>query len=128
MPVPCKPKNITRRASVSRSHQVREDQDSGKFRARFWELAGTNMGKVLGVKGKNTSAEDGEEDEDFDCKQSGQYGDALKAQVTVKTSEFARTKTIKQQRASLPVFKVRGSEAGSPDCLLPFGAPSLKRA
>ncbi|CAK0822656.1 unnamed protein product [Prorocentrum cordatum] len=32
--------------------KVREDSEQGKFRARFWEIAGSSMGNVLGVKEK----------------------------------------------------------------------------
>jgi len=65
------------------------------------------MGKVLGVKQKAGDADDGLADEDFDHRSSGQYGDALRKQKTQATSEFAKTKTIAEQRQSLPVFKVR---------------------
>lgn len=87
--------------------QVREEQDQGKFRARFWELAGSNMGTVLGVKKKTDSKEDDVADEDYDFRAGGQYGEALKKQKTKAVSEFAKTKTITQQRQSLPVYKVR---------------------
>merc|ERR1719362_2254837 len=87
--------------------QVRENQEQGKFRARFWELAGTSIGKAMGVKDKGGSAEDGEADEDFDHRQSGKYGEALKNQKTEAASEFAKTKTLAEQRRSLPVFHVR---------------------
>lgn len=30
--------------------EVREKKEKGKSRARFWELAGSKMGKVTGVK------------------------------------------------------------------------------
>merc|ERR1719421_1105155 len=33
--------------------QCREEQDRAKMRKRFWELAGSNLGQVLGVKGKD---------------------------------------------------------------------------
>merc|ERR1719277_2579260 len=81
--------------------------DQGKFRQRFWELQGSNMGNVLGVKQKEGSKEDDVEDDDFDHKASGQYGDAMRKQKTEAQSEFAKTKTMKQQRQSLPVFQVR---------------------
>jgi len=89
--------------------QVREESDSGKFRARFWELAGSNMGNVLGMKKKTDSEakDDDVADEDFDHKASGQYGELLKKQKNEAQSEFAKTRTIDQQRKSLPVFGVR---------------------
>jgi len=87
--------------------QVREDADSGKFRARFWELQGSAMGNVLGVKKKDNSADDGEADEDFNHRSGGQYGEALKNQKNEAQSEFAKSKTIEEQRRSLPVYQVR---------------------
>eukprot|EP00932_Pfiesteria_piscicida_P018252 SRR837773.511.p1 GENE.SRR837773.511~~SRR837773.511.p1 ORF type:complete len:829 (-),score=273.25 SRR837773.511:56-2299(-) len=65
------------------------------------------MGSVLGVKQKTGSAEDDVADEDFDHRSGGQYGETLKNQKTVAQSDFAKTKTIAQQRKSLPVYQVR---------------------
>lgn len=89
--------------------QVREEQDQSKFRQRFWELAGSNMGNVMGVKKKTDTdkQEDDVSDDEFDHKASNQYGQALKNQKTEAQSEFAKTRSIQQQRRSLPVFKVR---------------------
>jgi len=88
--------------------QCREDQDKGKFRQRFWELQGSALGKVMGLKDKGKESKDDDvAEEDFDHKASGQYGDALRNQKTVAASEFAKTRTLEQQRRSLPVYKVR---------------------
>mmetsp|Transcript_50693 Transcript_50693/g.82285 ORF Transcript_50693/g.82285 Transcript_50693/m.82285 type:complete len:1345 (-) Transcript_50693:31-4065(-) len=89
--------------------QVREEQEGGKFRARFWELAGSNMGNAMGVKKNDTEEgkDDGEDDEDFDHKANNQYGKALMTQKTEARSEFAKTRTIAEQRKSLPVYGVK---------------------
>eukprot|EP00929_Paragymnodinium_shiwhaense_P057689 TRINITY_DN28886_c0_g1_i1.p1 TRINITY_DN28886_c0_g1~~TRINITY_DN28886_c0_g1_i1.p1 ORF type:complete len:1278 (+),score=412.96 TRINITY_DN28886_c0_g1_i1:193-4026(+) len=87
--------------------QVREEGEQGKFRQRFWEIQGSQMGKALGVKEKQGDAEDDVDDEEFDHKAGGQYGAALKSQKIVAMSEFARTKTMAEQRRSLPVYTVR---------------------
>jgi len=89
--------------------QVREEQDQGKFRQRFWELSGSKMGNIMGVNKKtdNENKEDDVSDDEFDHKASNQYGQALKKQKTEAQSEFAKTRTIKQQRESLPVYQVR---------------------
>jgi len=86
---------------------TQEDADRSKFRARFWEISGTNMGKVLGVKEKQGDKEDDVEDDEFDHKAGAQYGETLKNQKTVAASEFSKTRTIAEQRKSLPVYKVR---------------------
>eukprot|EP00927_Polykrikos_kofoidii_P043542 TRINITY_DN37611_c0_g1_i1.p1 TRINITY_DN37611_c0_g1~~TRINITY_DN37611_c0_g1_i1.p1 ORF type:complete len:1314 (+),score=272.56 TRINITY_DN37611_c0_g1_i1:116-4057(+) len=87
--------------------QVREDREQGKFRQRFWELQGSSMGNVLGVKEKRASADDDVADEDFNHRSAGQYGELLKNQKTVKSSAFSQNKTLVEQRRSLPVFEVR---------------------
>ncbi|CAK9048861.1 unnamed protein product [Durusdinium trenchii] len=89
--------------------QVREESDQGKFRQRFWELSGSKMGNIMGVNKKtdNDKKDDDVSDDEFDHKASNQYGQALKKQKTEAQSEFAKTRSIKQQRESLPVYQVR---------------------
>mmetsp|Transcript_12767 Transcript_12767/g.28768 ORF Transcript_12767/g.28768 Transcript_12767/m.28768 type:complete len:1102 (+) Transcript_12767:46-3351(+) len=90
--------------------QCREDQEKGKFRQRFWEIQGSAIGKAMGFKDKaKESREDDVAEEDYDFKASGQYGDALKKQKTVAASDFAKNKTLAEQRKSLPVYRVRES-------------------
>ncbi|KAL4446591.1 hypothetical protein ABPG74_005529 [Tetrahymena malaccensis] len=86
----------------------REKADKTKMRQRFWELAGSRMGSILGVKKieENKDSADFTDEGDLDYKKSSQYASALiKKQESV--SEFTRTKTIKQQREYLPIFSVR---------------------
>eukprot|EP00913_Durusdinium_trenchii_P024808 g23284.t1 len=79
------------------------------FRQRFWELSGSKMGNIMGVNKKtdNDKKDDDVSDDEFDHKASNQYGQALKKQKTEAQSEFAKTRSIKQQRESLPVYQVR---------------------
>eukprot|EP00916_Digyalum_oweni_P025101 GHVL01041415.1.p1 GENE.GHVL01041415.1~~GHVL01041415.1.p1 ORF type:complete len:1162 (+),score=207.07 GHVL01041415.1:64-3549(+) len=83
---------------------MRQQQDRTKMRQRFWELAGSKLGSLLGMEKKK---DEGPSEEDFDYKESNQYADVLKRQANAKISEFAKTKTIQEQRKSLPIFECR---------------------
>lgn len=74
----------------------REKADKNKMRERFWELSGSRMGNLLGVKKQEEGKDNAEftDDGDLDYKKSSQYASALiKKQASV--SEFSKTKTIK---------------------------------
>jgi pre-mRNA-splicing factor ATP-dependent RNA helicase DHX38/PRP16 len=78
------------------------------MRERFWELAGSKLGSLLGVKKTEEDKDDAEFDENgnIDYKKSSQYASSLtKKQEGV--SAFARNKTIAQQREYLPIYSVR---------------------
>ena len=87
---------------------MRERNDRSKMRERFWELAGSKLGSLLGVKKTEEDKDDAEFDENgnIDYKKSSQYASSLtKKQEGV--SAFARNKTIAQQREYLPIYSVR---------------------
>lgn len=88
--------------------QTRERADKGKMRERFWEVAGSAMGNALGLKKKEEKKEevDFRDDGEVDYKKASQYATAL-AKKSEAVSEFAKTKTLKEQREYLPVFSVR---------------------
>ncbi|KAJ6248878.1 pre-mRNA-splicing factor atp-dependent RNA helicase prp16 [Anaeramoeba flamelloides] len=130
--------------------KFRQERDRRKFRQRIWEVAGSKMGNIVGMKKKvkkmgqgnsgttGTGSSDKEngkeqgivndesvnlfkkdklheelEDADnsvtsegnVDYKKSSQYSSHLKNSKNVKVSEFARTKTIKEQREFLPIYQ-----------------------
>ncbi|CAD8158935.1 unnamed protein product [Paramecium pentaurelia] len=88
---------------------MREKQDKTKMRERFWELSGSKMGKVMNLDRKKEQDPDRHllnEDGDYDFKASSRYQTALQ-RVTQGQSDFARNKTIKEQREYLPVFHCR---------------------
>lgn len=112
--------------------EVREKKESGKSRARFWEVAGSKMASVTGMTGQEQEeaaaqaerlrAEQGSDDDDQDSDNSDGSGKKTshrrshrnKAQFrthvdkkTEAVSEFAKSKTIAQQRKFLPVYSVR---------------------
>ena len=85
---------------------LREKNDRNKMRERFWELAGSKLGDLLKVQ-KTEEEQDMEiQEEDYDYKKSSQYGDAL-SQKNAAVSDFARFKSIKQQREFLPVYSIK---------------------
>lgn len=92
--------------------EMRAKRDSATSRDRFWELGGTHMGSVLGVqKEKPGDVDDGAAagvgpEGEVDFKAGGQFARHMDGR-TAAVSEFARTKSIAEQRAFLPVFSVR---------------------
>lgn len=87
---------------------LRESNDKSKMRERFWELAGSKMGKLLKIEKQEEDKDKAVFDEDgnLDYKKSNQYADSMmKKQEAV--SDFATKKTIQEQREYLPVFQIR---------------------
>ncbi|KAH7316037.1 hypothetical protein KP509_21G075900 [Ceratopteris richardii] len=90
--------------------EVREKQNMHKSRQRFWELAGSKLGDILGVEktaeqvdaDKQAVGEDGE----VDFKGNVKFAEHLKEKGEA-VSEFAKTKSIAEQRQYLPIFSVR---------------------
>jgi len=111
---------------------VREQRERSKMRKRFWELGGSRMGNAMGIKAPEPVDEDGEtfkarevgggqlpvkldengnpiapqENENaVNYKVDSQFSTHLKKQQAV--SEFAKTRTIAEQRRFLPIFQCR---------------------
>ncbi|CAO3619118.1 unnamed protein product [Cunninghamella echinulata] len=87
------------------SRLVKEKREQAeRSKATKFELAGTTLGNVMGVKGKDnqeTSSNQQNEDERGESK----FASHLKSSEAV--SEFARTRSMREQREFLPVFAVR---------------------
>ena len=86
--------------------EYREKMERLKSTSRFWELAGSTMGNAMGIKKKDDS--DGtllNSDGDADYKTSAQFSQHLKSSEPV--SQFAKNRTIKQQREYLPIYACR---------------------
>lgn len=95
---------------------LRANKDKHAMRNKFWELGGTRMGDAVGVKATQTveEKEDGERDEmtengEIDYKKSSGFASHIKKQSKESSavSEFAKTKSLRQQREFLPVYTVR---------------------
>lgn len=93
-------------AIISRkgSRLVREKREQAeRQKATKFDLAGTTLGNVMGVKEEKKKEEDHDEDEDV--RGDSKFASHLKSSEAV--SEFARTRTMREQREYLPVFAVR---------------------
>jgi pre-mRNA-splicing factor ATP-dependent RNA helicase DHX38/PRP16 len=101
---------------------LRANKDKNAMRQKFWELGGTHMGNVMGVKENDDAGEkdgkDGDTKEDgpaeetadgeIDYKKSTGFKDHVKnKEGDGPVSHFAKSKTIRQQREFLPAFGVR---------------------
>eukprot|EP00252_Welwitschia_mirabilis_P020288 TRINITY_DN4939_c0_g2_i1.p1 TRINITY_DN4939_c0_g2~~TRINITY_DN4939_c0_g2_i1.p1 ORF type:complete len:1316 (-),score=327.22 TRINITY_DN4939_c0_g2_i1:168-4115(-) len=90
--------------------EIREKQSANKSRQRFWELAGSKLGNILGVEKTEEQidpdkADVGPEGE-VDFKEAAKFSTHLK-EKNEAVSEFAKNKSIFEQRQSLPIFKIR---------------------
>eukprot|EP00007_Cunea_sp_BSH-02190019_P004139 CAMPEP_0174249166 /NCGR_PEP_ID=MMETSP0417-20130205/43443_1 /TAXON_ID=242541 /ORGANISM="Mayorella sp, Strain BSH-02190019" /LENGTH=664 /DNA_ID=CAMNT_0015329035 /DNA_START=83 /DNA_END=2073 /DNA_ORIENTATION=+ len=105
--------------------RLRQEKDKHRSRDRFWDLAGSKIGNMMGVadpKGdqeRSAKAEraaqaassaggGGNEDEDagLDFKADSQYAKHMD-QKSEAASAFSRDKTLAQQRETLPIFQVK---------------------
>ncbi|XP_051153013.1 pre-mRNA-splicing factor ATP-dependent RNA helicase DEAH7-like isoform X2 [Andrographis paniculata] len=89
--------------------EIREKQSMNKSRQRFWELAGSKLGEILGVE-KTAEQIDADtavvgDEGEVDFKVDAKFSQHLKKGDAV--SDFAKSKTIAQQRQYLPIFSVR---------------------
>lgn len=99
-----------KRGSAVMRH-CQQERDRTKMRERFWELAGSAMGGLLGVKKHMTkeeeaSAEADVDDANFDHRKGNQFSTALTTNNEAQ-SQFAKLKTLDEQRKSLPVYHVK---------------------
>ncbi|XGW13565.1 hypothetical protein V3C99_000129 [Haemonchus contortus] len=86
--------------------QYRESEERKKAQEKHWELAGSKLGNLMGVKQKPDEMEDPEKDDANDYKGSHQFATHI-TEKTEAVSDFAMEKSLKQQREYLPVFACR---------------------
>ncbi|KAJ1398769.1 P-loop containing nucleoside triphosphate hydrolase [Sesbania bispinosa] len=89
--------------------EIHEKQSMNKSRQRFWELAGSKLGDILGVE-KTAEQIDADtaivgEDGEIDFKEEAKFSQHMKKGEAV--SDFAMSKSIAEQRQYLPIFSVR---------------------
>ncbi|XP_061367287.1 pre-mRNA-splicing factor ATP-dependent RNA helicase DEAH7 [Gastrolobium bilobum] len=99
---------ISRKGSVL-VREIHEKQSMNKSRQRFWELAGSKLGDILGVE-KSAEQIDADtavvgEDGEIDFKEEAKFSQHLKKGEAV--SDFAMSKSLAEQRQYLPIFSVR---------------------
>ncbi|RZF39395.1 hypothetical protein LSTR_LSTR000916 [Laodelphax striatellus] len=84
----------------------REQKERRKAQKKHWELAGTSIGNIMGVEKKKESDERQNADDETDYKTDQKFADHMK-DTPEASSDFAKKKTIIEQRRYLPVFAVR---------------------
>eukprot|EP00850_Spirogloea_muscicola_P022812 SM000313S11962 [mRNA] locus=s313:62207:71334:+ [translate_table: standard] len=90
--------------------KIREKQIASKSRQRFWELAGSNLGNILGVEKTaeqvDAETEDVDDEGDVNFKKGAQFSEHMKKKSQA-ASVFSKTKTLDEQRKYLPIYSVR---------------------
>lgn len=85
----------------------REQKERKKAQKKHWEIAGTTIGNIMGVQKKEDEKDDRvNADDETDYKTDQKFADHMQ-ETAEASSEFAKKKTILQQRRYLPVFAVR---------------------
>ncbi|KAL8195159.1 UNVERIFIED_CONTAM: Pre-mRNA-splicing factor ATP-dependent RNA helicase PRP16 [Gekko kuhli] len=87
----------------------REQKERRKAQHKHWELAGTKLGNIMGIKkeeeeegASQVMAEDGT----VDYRTEQKFADHMK-EKSEASSEFAKKKSIAEQRQYLPIFAVQ---------------------
>uniref|UniRef100_A0A0B7ADJ4 RNA helicase n=1 Tax=Arion vulgaris TaxID=1028688 RepID=A0A0B7ADJ4_9EUPU len=86
--------------AVVRTH--REQKERKKAQKKEWELAGTNIGNIMGIKKK----EDEDNLNETSYKDDHKFADVMKDKNEA-VSEFALKRSYREQRQFLPIFAVR---------------------
>eukprot|EP00061_Rhincodon_typus_P017148 g45715.t1 len=73
---------------------------------KHWELAGTKLGDIMGIKQVEEKDQDIGEDGNVDYRIDQKFADHMKDK-NVASSEFAKKKSILEQRQYLPIFAIR---------------------
>lgn len=84
----------------------REQKERKKAQKKEWELAGTRMGDIMGIEKKEENDDKVNQDGETDYKAGHKYAKHMKNSGEA-SSDFARKKTLIQQRQYLPIFAVR---------------------
>lgn len=83
----------------------REQKERKRAQKKEWELAGTRIGEIMGVK----QADDTEKWHEASYRESQTFADKMGDQKAEAVSDFAKQKTIREQRQFLPIFGVRSA-------------------
>lgn len=84
----------------------REQRERRKAAKKEWELAGTQLGNLIGIKKEDVTDDRKIEEGETDYKADQKFAEHMKA-ASEASSDFARKKSIREQRQFLPVFAVR---------------------
>lgn len=84
----------------------REQKERRRAQKKEWQLAGTRIGEVMGVKAPEEEPDRWTTDSH---RQTQTFADKMGDSKAEAVSEFALRKTITEQRQFLPVFTVRSA-------------------
>ncbi|CAH0389215.1 unnamed protein product [Bemisia tabaci] len=84
----------------------REQKERRKAQKKHWELAGTSLGNIMGIEKKDEEDSKQGKDGETDYKTDQKFADHMRDSSNA-SSDFAKKKTITEQRRYLPVFAVR---------------------
>ncbi|XP_065347896.1 pre-mRNA-splicing factor ATP-dependent RNA helicase PRP16 [Cloeon dipterum] len=86
----------------------REQKERRRAQKKHWELAGTNIGNIMGIQKKEEDADEKLNDNDeTDYRTDQKFAQHMKDDKGNASSDFAKRKTFTQQRRYLPAFAVR---------------------
>ena len=85
----------------------RDEKERRKAQKKEWELAGSRMGDILGVKSDEKDENEDELGEESNYKNSHQFAKYISQGQEEGSSHFSRTKTIQEQRKYLPIYAAR---------------------
>jgi len=96
---------VSRNGSLTvRKH--REQKERKKAQKKEWELAGTNIGNIMGIKKKDDREKPEEEAEmEGSYKSNQQFARHMKKEKG--SSDFSKRKSMKEQRQFLPIYAVK---------------------
>ncbi|VDN33045.1 unnamed protein product, partial [Dibothriocephalus latus] len=83
----------------------REQKERKRAQKKEWELAGTRIGEIMGVK----KTDDTEKWHEASYRESQTFADKMGDQKAEAVSDFAKQKSIREQRQYLPIFGVRSA-------------------
>uniref|UniRef100_A0A2P2HW90 RNA helicase n=1 Tax=Hirondellea gigas TaxID=1518452 RepID=A0A2P2HW90_9CRUS len=84
----------------------REQKERRKAAKKEWEIAGTQLGDIMGVKKEDENDNRKIEEGETDYKADQKFADHMK-DTNGAASEFSKKKTLTQQRQYLPAYAVR---------------------
>uniref|UniRef100_A0ACD5ZA25 Uncharacterized protein n=1 Tax=Avena sativa TaxID=4498 RepID=A0ACD5ZA25_AVESA len=91
--------------------EIREKQSMGKSRQRFWELAGSKLGHILGVERTAEQVGAGADQGDAGFREELKFSQHLEGKAEA-ASDFARSKSLSDQRQYLPIYAARDDLLG----------------
>jgi pre-mRNA-splicing factor ATP-dependent RNA helicase DHX38/PRP16 len=101
---------LTARKGSALVRVFREQKERRKAQKKHWDLGGTKLGNIMGIEKKKDEEDDkfNADTDTADYKKDQKFAEHMtNNDQSGAASDFARRKTMHQQRQYLPVFAVR---------------------